>query len=39
VIEGKVAAGIVWDREGKRILIARRRPEDEHGGSPHRTGR
>lgn len=33
MIGGKVVAGIVWDREGKRILIARRRPGDEHGGA------
>jgi len=33
VIERKVVAGIVWDSEGKRILIAKRRATDEHGGA------
>jgi len=33
VIEHKVVAGIVWDSERERILIAKRRGSDEHGGA------
>ena len=32
MIKKRVVAGIVWDRKGERILIAKRRIDDEHGG-------
>jgi len=33
VRELEVVAGIVWDKTGGRVLITRRNPDDEEGGS------